>query len=51
MTPTIPGEAIDATVTPPTQDPPPKFDRLRFFFRGLFLNLLGCWLQSETDFV
>ena len=31
--------------------PPPIFDRLRFFFQGLFLNLLGCWLQSETDFV
>ena len=41
-------ESLTAVI--PTLDPPPMFDRLRFFL-GLFLNLLGCWLQSETDFV
>ena len=31
--------------------PPLCLTALGFFFRGLFLNLLGFWLQSETDFV
>ena len=42
-------ESLTAVI--PTLDPPQTLTALGFVFQGRFLNLLGCWFQSETDFV